>query len=62
MKSSNDDVIILKQLKYFIKIWFCFAPFLNGRTDDMCEYSDHYRPWLWVGLVDQNVVFAKKEQ
>ena len=22
-------------------------------TDDMRENSDHYRPWLWVGLVDQ---------
>ena len=21
--------------------------------DDICEYSDHYRPWLWVGRVDQ---------
>ena len=23
-----------------------------GWTDTMCENSDHYRPWLWVGLVD----------
>ena len=22
------------------------------RTDDMYENSDHYRPWLWVSLVD----------
>ena len=25
----------------------------DGRTDDMCRNNDHYRPWLWVGLVDQ---------
>ena len=25
----------------------------EGRTDNMCENSDHYRPWLGVGLVDQ---------
>ena len=24
-----------------------------GRTDDMCENSDPYQPWLWVGRVDQ---------
>ena len=22
-------------------------------TDDMCKNNDHYRPGLWVGLVDQ---------
>ena len=27
----------------------------NLKSGDICEYSDHYRPWLWVGLVDQNV-------
>ena len=26
------------------------------RTDNKCENSDHYRPWLWVGLVDQKSV------
>ena len=25
----------------------------DGRTDDMRKNNDHYRPWLWVGLVDQ---------
>ena len=24
-----------------------------GRTDDMCKNNDPYRPWLWVGRVDQ---------
>ena len=24
-----------------------------GRTVNMREHSDHYRPWLWVGLMDQ---------
>ena len=24
-----------------------------GRTDNMCENNDPYRPWLWVGRVDQ---------
>ena len=36
---------------------FCFARFrkgaTDGRTDNPCENSDHYWPWLWVGLVDQ---------
>ena len=26
--------------------------FGDGRTDNMCENSDHYRPGLWVGLVN----------
>ena len=26
----------------------------DGRRDDMCKNNDHYRSWLWVGLVDQN--------
>ena len=36
---------------------FCFARFwkveTNVRTDNLCENNDHYRQWLWVGLVDQ---------
>ena len=32
----------------------CFSRFEKwGRTDNMCEYNDPYRPWLWVGRVDQ---------
>ena len=23
---------------------------MRGRTDNMSEYNDHYRPGLWVGL------------
>ena len=32
---------------------FCFEKWgrADGRT--LCENSDHYRPRLWVGLVDQ---------
>ena len=25
----------------------------DGSTDTTCENSNYYRPWLWVGLVDQ---------
>ena len=33
---------------------FCFANFEKwGRTDNMCKNKDPYRPWLWVGRVDQ---------
>ena len=33
---------------------FCFSRFEKwGRTDNMCENNDPYRPWLWVGRVDQ---------
>ena len=36
---------------------FCFARFwevgTDGRTDNICKNNDPYRPWLWVGHVDQ---------
>ena len=33
---------------------FCFARSeKRGWTDNMCENNDPYRPWLWVGRVDQ---------
>ena len=33
---------------------FCFFRFEKwGRTDNMCDNNDPYRPWLWVGRVDQ---------
>ena len=32
----------------------CFSRFeMWGRTDNMCENNDPYRPWFWVGRVDQ---------
>ena len=35
--------------------WFVLLDFEKwGRTDDMRENNDPYRPWLWVGRVDQN--------
>ena len=39
-------------------IVFCCFVFLDlksgdGRTDNMCEHNDPYRPWLWIGRVDQ---------
>ena len=39
-------------------IVFCCVVFLDlksgdGRTDNMCENNDPYRPWLWVGSLDQ---------
>ena len=39
-------------------IAFCCLVFLDlksgdGRTDNMRENNDPYRPWLWVGQVDQ---------
>ena len=30
---------------------FCLA-MTEGRTDTNCQNSDHFRPWLWVSLVD----------
>ena len=44
---------------------FCFARSekwgrtderMNGRTDNIFENNDYYRPWLWVGRVDQLIV------
>ena len=34
-------------------VLFCQILKSDGRTDYTCQNSDHYRPWLWVGLVDQ---------
>ena len=42
----------------------CFARFwkvgMDGWTEDMCENNDPYRPWLWVGRVDQIEEMAGK--
>ena len=39
---------------HFKMIWFCvILKSGDGRTDTTCNNSDHYRPWLWVCLVDQ---------
>ena len=39
---------------HFKFVLFCeILKNVDGRTDPTCENSDHYRPWLWVGLVDQ---------
>ena len=40
---------------------FCRFVFLDlksgdGQTDNMCENNDPYRPWLWVGRVDQFII------
>ena len=29
------------------------------RTENICENSDHYRQWLWVGLVDKKRIEYK---
>ena len=34
----------------FSRLWIMGT---DGRTDNMCENSDHCRAWLWVGHVDQ---------
>ena len=43
-------------------IVFCYFVFLDlksgnrctkGRSENMCENNDPYRPWLWVGRMDQ---------
>ena len=43
---------------------FCFAIFwkvgTDIRTETTSENSDHYRPWLWVGLVDQKTIQNQK--
>ena len=38
---------------------FCFSRFekwgwMDVQTYNMCENNDPYRPWLWIGRVDQN--------
>ena len=43
---------------YLRNVWLCL---LLKSTDehDICENSDHYRPWLWIGRVDQLIFFRK---
>ena len=47
---------------------FCFLDLKSGdgrrdgRTDNMCKNNDLYRPWLWVGRVDQNRKFLLKHK
>ena len=36
-------------------VFCCFVLLDLKSTDNMCENNDHYRPWLWVGRVDQNL-------
>ena len=48
-------------------IVFCCFVFLDlksgeGRTNNMCENNYPYRPWLWVGRVDQKTVKGKKSR
>ena len=42
---------------------FCFERFWKVRTvvrtDSKCKNSDYYRPWSWVGLVDQYWTIVK---
>ena len=40
------------------KKWSEEEHFFDWRMDNMCKNNDHYRPWLWVGRVDQNA-FSK---
>ena len=45
--ASSEHCFHLKFVLFlldFVKCW---------RMDNMCENNDNYRPWLWVGRVDQ---------
>ena len=41
-------------------IVFCCFVFLDWKSGDertdMCENNDPYRPWLWVGRMDQQAL------
>ena len=55
-----------------VTIVFCCFVFLDlksgdgvrrdVRTDNMCENNDPYRPWLWVGRVDQKELEGEEEE
>ena len=50
--ASSEHCFRLK----FVSLWKVGT---GGRTNDMCKNNDHYRSWLWVGLVDQlETIFA----
>ena len=49
--------------EHFFRLDFVLFCKKWGRTDvrmDMCGKNDHYRSWLWVGLVDQQLWKASK--
>ena len=48
-KASSPVVNIVFTLICFVSLDFEEY----GRTDNMCENNYHYRPWLWVGRVNQ---------
>ena len=48
LPTSND------QYYHLIVVLFLWGFENWGRKDKTCENSDQYRPWLWVGLVDQS--------
>ena len=47
--ASRENLFSL-EICYFVLFWKVGTDIW---TDDMCENNDHYRPWLWAGLVDQ---------
>ena len=60
---------IVTPVANIVSIWKAFEHLKSGdgRTDNMCENNDPYRPWLWVVRVDQwgshkilNLLFSAK--
>ena len=49
---THSHATILTWTLFCLNIDFDFET--NRRTDTTCENSDHYRPWMWVGLVDHS--------
>ena len=51
--SARPTVPTVMITLFSLELCFVLWDFEKWRTDNMCKKSDHYRPWLWVGLVDQ---------
>ena len=49
-------VILTWKLFYFARYWK-----VGTYRHLVCKNSDHYRPWLWVGLMDQKYYLAWSE-
>ena len=52
-QTYSSDHYSRSKVLFFCEILKSWDGRTDGQTDTTCENSDHYRPWLWVGLMDQ---------
>ena len=55
--SARATVSPVANIVFLLKFVLLWKVVTDGRTNDMCKNNDHNQLWLWVGLVDQKVLF-----